>query len=222
MLDELIRTYNEAVTDTDRDRALFAIRRGLDQGLAPEEIVFGVVVPALDKMLDRLTDGSGVSLAQHYMASQIAAEVVDDMVPRFSQSPKTMGRVVIGTAPGDFHNLGKKIVIGCLRAQMIEVFDLGMNVSAERFVEEAVKHEAGVIGVSAMMVHTARGPGGAIRVRELLREQALEGRIRLAVGGAPYRFDPNLYKVVGADAYGDSGLAAGRVMLELLEEVTGS
>ena len=102
---------------------------------------------------------------------------------------------------------------------MVEVSDLGVNVPAERFVDAAVAADAQVIAISAMMVHTATGPKGASRVRELLRERGLEERIRLVVGGAPYRFDGELYKSVGADAWAADGVSAGRVIVDLIREV---
>lgn len=68
---------------------------------------------------------------------------------------------------------------GCLRAGMVEVVDLGLNVTADAFVEAAVKQDAQVIGISSMMVHTARGENGASGVRSLLRKEGLENRIKL-------------------------------------------
>ena len=127
--------------------------------------------------------------------------------------------MVIGTAQGDLHSLGKRIVMGCLKALMVDVIDLGVNVPAERFVDEAVARDAQVIGISAMMVHTATGPGGAPKVRQLLGERGLEGRIRMVVGGAPYRFDDQLYQRVGADAWAADGVSAGQVIVDLIKEV---
>lgn len=216
MLDETITAYNEAVYDTDRPRAMEVIRAALDRGVTPEEVVFEVVIPALERMVTSIGEDFDANLAQHYMASQIAAEVTDAMVERFAVPPAVEGRVVIGTAYGDLHTLGKRIVGGCVRALMIGVTDLGVNVSAERFVDEAEAQGASVIAVSAMMLHTARGDHGARRVRQLLDERHLAGRIALIVGGAPYRFDHNLYRVVGADAWSEDGVTAGQVIRELV------
>jgi methylmalonyl-CoA mutase cobalamin-binding domain/chain len=153
------------------------------------------------------------------MAAQIASEVVDEMVPHFTKAPEIIGRVIIGTSQGDFHGLGKRIVSGCLKAMMIDVTDLGLNVAPERFVDEAVAQDAQVIAISSMMIHTAKGDNGCRRVRQILKEQGLETRIRIAVGGAPYRFDPELYRTVGADAWADNGITAGRTITDLIREV---
>jgi len=219
MLDEVIKAYNAAVYDTDRSRALQAVSDAIAQGVSPEDIVFKVVIPGLDLMVKALNEGFDTNLAQHFMTSQIAAEVTEKMLAQFKAQPEVVGRVVIGTAAGDLHTLGKRIVIGCLKAQMIEVSDLGVNVPAEKFVDQAVSWNAQVIAVSAMMVHTARGENGALKVRKLLKERGLEDRIKLVVGGAPFRYDPELYKMVQADAWAENGVTAAKVILDCIREV---
>ncbi len=218
MLDDLIKKYNSAVLDTDRDRALQLVSEAVAQGISPEDIVFKVVIPSMDMMIKALSEGFDTNLAQHFMTSQIAAEVTERMLVLFKSPPTVVGKVIIGTAAGDLHTLGKRIVIGCLKAQMIDVTDLGVNVPAERFVDEAVARGAQVIGVSAMMVHTARGENGALKVRKILKERGLERKIKLVVGGAPYRYDPELYKVVQADAWAENGVSALRVIMDCIAE----
>lgn len=219
MLEDVIREYNAAVLDTDRARALQVVTQALQQGARPEDIVFQVVIPGLDLMVKALSEGFDTNLAQHFMTSQIAAEVTEKMLTLFQAPPEIFGRVVIGSASGDLHTLGKRIVIGCLKAQMIDVTDLGVNVSAEKFVDEAVAHQAQVIGVSAMMVHTARGEGGASKVRQILKARGLEDQIKLVVGGAPFRFDPDLVKFVQADGWAENGVSATKVIMDCIREV---
>ncbi|NNM82169.1 MAG: cobalamin-binding protein [Burkholderiales bacterium] len=219
MLGDVIAAYNSAVYDTDRAKALEVVSGALAQGATPEEIIFDVVIPGLDIMVKALDEGYDANLAQHFMTAQIAADVTDRMLPLFKSPPKIAGRVIIGTAAGDLHTLGKRIVMGCLKAHMIEVSDLGVNVPAERFVEEALAKQAEVIGISAMMVHTARGENGAMKVAKILEENGLRSRIKLVVGGAPFRYDPDLYRIVGADATAANGVSAARTILECIREV---
>lgn len=219
MLKEIVKTYNEAVFDTDRERALRVVHDALARGVTPEEIIFKVVIPALEAMVKSISEDFDANLAQHFMASQIASEVTDEMVARFEKSPETIGQVVIGTAQGDMHSLGKRIVIGCLRAQMIGVTDLGVDVSAETFVAEAIACKAPVIAISAMMVHTATGEEGCLKVRQLLKERGLEERIKIIVGGAPFRWDHDLYRQVQADAWAEDGVTAAKIIKDLIQEV---
>jgi methanogenic corrinoid protein MtbC1 len=219
MLDAIIKAYNEAVFETDKEAAFAVVQAALDRGVSPEDVVFKVVIPAVGEMMANITKDPDANLAQHFMTAQIAAEVTERMLARFAHPPEIIGRVVIGTASGDLHSLGKRIVMGCLKALMVEVTDLGVNVPAQRFVDAAIEHDAQVIAISAMMVHTATGEHGCRGVRRLLKERGLEGRIRIVVGGAPYRFDGELYKTVGADGWAPDGISAGRVIVDLIREV---
>jgi 5-methyltetrahydrofolate--homocysteine methyltransferase len=208
--------YYNAVFDTDRERALAVVQRALDAGVTPEEVIFTIIIPGMEKMIGGMLTDSLVTLSQHFLASQIAEEVTDMLIPRFKTAPEMQGHVVIGTSFGDFHGLGKKIVIGCLRAKMFQVTDVGINARPERFVEEARAVGAQVIGISSMMVHTAVGEQGPRRVRALLREQGLEERIKLVVGGAPYRFHDTLYHEVGADAWAATAIEGAEIIAGLI------
>lgn len=220
IFDQIVADFNEAIFDTDRETALNVIRNAVENGLTPEEVVFDIVTPSLDYFLTGRTGKKmDFNLAQHFMTSQIAAEITEEMVQKFKKPPEIIGRIVIGTAHGDLHSLGKRIVIGCLRAQMIEAIDLGVNVSPEKFVDEAVANNAQVIGISSMMVHTARGENGCIRVREILKQRGLEKKIKIIVGGAPFGFDSELYNVIQADAWAKDGLIAGEIVTKLIKEV---
>lgn len=220
MLQDVLTSYYSAIIDTDRVRALAVVHAALARGVSPEQIVFDVVVPAIELNMKAISDTGDVNLAQHFMGSQIGATVVEEMIPLFSRKPETVGRVVLGTSAGDFHGLGKRIVAGCLKARMVDVLDLGLNVPAERFVDEAIAGGAQVIGISSMMVHTARGPNGALGVRRILRERKLEAKLKLIVGGAAYRWDHHLYKTVEADAWAENGVLAADAVCTLLREVS--
>jgi trimethylamine corrinoid protein len=221
MLDNIIKSYNEAVFETDKEEAFNVINQALEQGITPEQVVFDIVIPAVGEMMSNITKDPDANLAQHFMTAQIASEITEKMLEKFTTPPEIIGRMVIGTAQGDLHSLGKRIVMGCLKAMMVDVIDLGVNVPAEKFVDEAVACNAQVIGISAMMVHTATGAGGAQKVRQILSERGLEKSIRVVVGGAPYRFDDQLYKNVGADAWAADGVSAAQVIVDLIKEVKG-
>ena len=105
---------------------------------------------------------------------------------------------------------------------MITVHDLGLNVPAEKFVEAALEHGAGIIAISSMMIHTARGENGCLGVRRILKERGLEDRLKIIVGGAPFRFDDQLYRTVEADAWSEDGLSAANVVIDLMKEVSPS
>jgi trimethylamine corrinoid protein len=212
-------SYYEAVKDTDRDKALSSVEDAIKDGVQPEEIVFEIVVPAIESMLKEFTVDESTTLSQHFIASKLAEEVTAKMFPLFKTAPEEQGTVIIGTSFGDFHGLGKKIVGGCLKANMFNVIDVGLNVKPENFVDTAVEHQSTIIGISSMMVHTATGEKGAKGVRGILRERGLESEIKLVVGGAPYRFHDELYKEVEADGWAETGIEAVSIIKKLQKGV---
>ena len=117
------------------------------------------------------------------------------------------GKIVLGTVKGDLHDIGKNLVAILLRGAGFEVIDLGHDVPAEAFVDAAVREEATLIGMSALLTTTM------LRMRDvvsLLRERGLAGRVRTIVGGAPV--DAAFAREIGADAYAcDAATAVERV-----------
>jgi trimethylamine corrinoid protein len=218
MLEQVVTAYHEAIVDTDCDRAMQIVHDAVEHGISPEDIVLKVVIPSMVMMDTSIREGFNVNLSQHYMIAQIASDVTEEMLAKFPNPSRRVGTIVLGTSRGDFHGLGKKIVAGCLKASMIEVVDLGLNVAPEHFIEQAVAHNAEVIGISSLMLHTARGEEGCRKVRRLLKAAGLENKIKIIVGGVPYRWDPDLYTVVQADAWAENAIAAGPIVTRLIHE----
>jgi len=157
MFETYIKDYNEAVMEIDKEAALEVVENALANGVIPEDIVFKIVMPAVEDMMEHVLNDLDTNLAQHFMTAQIAAEITEKMLQKFTQPPEVIGRVIIGTVFGDLHSLGKRIVMGCLKSMMVDVIDLGVNVTAEEFVNAAIEQNAQVIAVSSMMMHTATG-----------------------------------------------------------------
>jgi len=216
MFETYINDYNEAVFEIDKELALEVIETALEEGVTPEQVVFNIIIPSIEVMMAEIVINADTNLAQHFMTAQIAAEVTEQMLAKFESPPEIIGRVIIGTSYGDLHSLGKRIVMGCLKSMMVDVVDLGVNIKAEAFVDAAIAQEAQIIAISSMMVHTATGEEGSLKVRTLFKERHLEDKIKLVVGGAPYRFDHELYTKVGADSWAADGVTAAKIIRQLI------
>jgi 5-methyltetrahydrofolate--homocysteine methyltransferase len=117
------------------------------------------------------------------------------------------GRVVIGSVHGDLHDIGKNLVSIMLKGAGFDVIDLGHDVPAERFVDAATEHDAGVIALSALLTTTMPVMKDVV---ELVRARGLSGRLKVIVGGAPV--SDSWAREIGADGYGyDAANAVERV-----------
>ena len=108
-----------------------------------------------------------------------------------------VGRVIMGTVKGDLHDIGKNLCIMMLRGSGFEVFDLGVDVSADDFIDSVEEHHANIVGMSALLTTTMPNMGRTI---EAFIDADLRDDVKFMVGGAPVT--PDFADDMGADAYG--------------------
>lgn len=183
-----------------------------------ERVLKEVLDPTLTEIGDHWQLAELFTLAQVYVAARVTEDVLSKIAQQKQRSaadrpPK--GPVVLGNIEADFHALGRRMVGTFLRAEGWIVHDLGNDVPAEVFVDKAQEVGARVIGVSAMMMTTARN---VRRVREEIDRRGLTGRIQLAVGGAVFRVCPGLVEEVGGDGTAFSALEVDGLFERLWEQ----
>lgn len=175
----------------------------LDAGLAdrPAEVIERVMVPVLVSIGAGWEAGT-VALSQVYMSSRICQNIVASTPGANECRRHNQPRIAVAVLD-DVHTLGKSIVLSELRASGYSVEDFGACRSVAELVAMAQSHDTEVLMVSVLMLRAA------LRVADLrvgLDAAGLE--TSLVVGGAPFRFDRNLWREVGADHVGRSAADA--------------
>ncbi|MDO9325782.1 MAG: cobalamin-dependent protein [Methanoregula sp.] len=184
----------DALISVDRVRAGRIVRDSCTAG-SPFICLESLIVPALEEVGRRWEAGE-VALSQVYMSGRICEEIVDSMLPvgdpRRVDQPK-MAIVVLE----DHHTLGKRIVLSVLRAGGYEVTDYGQGISVDQLVDLVTRDKVIILLISTLMLPSA------LRVKEAIaRIKKILPGTKIIVGGAPFLFDPLLWKEVGADAMG--------------------
>jgi methanogenic corrinoid protein MtbC1 len=203
-IDDLV----ESIRQADRTRARVLVEAwAAEKGY--ESVVLDLLSPALESIGKGWSEGTGeVSLAQAYVASKLAEEVLGKVLAQRAGSgvvASTKGPVVVGNIQDDFHPLGRKMVASFLRLEGWDVRDLGVDVSAKDFVDTAQRVGARVLGVSAMMYSTAKN---VVDLRREIDTRGLHGQLQLAVGGAVFKLRPELLQAFGADGTAATALDA--------------
>ena len=86
----------------------------------------------------------------------------------------------MGTVAGDLHDIGKNIVKMVLEGGGWEVIDLGVNVTAEKFIEAVKTNSIKIVGLSALLTTTMQNMSLIVkRLREEFKD------ILIIIGGAP-------------------------------------
>jgi methylmalonyl-CoA mutase cobalamin-binding domain/chain len=124
---------------------------------------------------------------------------------------KPVGKVVVGTVKGDIHDIGKNLVGMMMEGAGFEVIDLGINIEADTYIEAIEKHEANILGMSALLTTTM--PYMKV-VIDTMKERGIRDDYIVLVGGAP--LNEEFGQAVGADAYCRDAAVAVDVAKELM------
>lgn len=211
---ELSGKLFDTMIAADRPGASRIIEEALAGGIAPRQVITGILDPAIVS-LGKMWEEQCMSLAQNFVASKIAEDTLLRCIPVKEERRSSKGSVVIGNIEDDFHSLGRRAVGLFLEAAGWDVHDLGNDIPAEQFIEKACEVSASVIGVSAMMQTTAMNIG---KVRKLLDKYNLNSSVKLAVGGAVFNWRPELVAEVGGDGTAHNAVGADELFLRLQAE----
>ena len=161
---------------------------------SPLEAVEQLILPALEQIGLAWETGQ-VALSQVYMSGRLCEALVERVLPPGAPDRKHAPRAAIAVLE-DHHLLGKRIVHSVVRASGFELSDFG-TATVEELLARVRAERVEVLLVSVLMLPSA------LRVRDLCDGLKAGGsRVKVAVGGAPFLFDPGLWREVGADAMG--------------------
>lgn len=203
----LVSEIADNLVHGEDDRVAKLVRQAVDQGTPAATILNDGLIAGMNVVGEqfRLRE---IFLPDVLLAARAMYAGLDLLKPALAGADlPTAGRVVIGTVRGDLHDIGKNLVGIMLGGAGFEVIDLGNDVPAARFVEEAERQGARVIGLSALLTTTMPVMKDVV---DLVRARGLAGRVSVIVGGAPVT--EAWAREIGADAHGyDAANAVERI-----------
>lgn len=204
------KDISEAVLTGKKKSIAAMIETEIGKGSSPEQIINGMIIPALQKVGELYEQK--VYFLPHLIYSAEAARAAFDHLEKhyITGSQEVKKKVIIATVKGDIHDIGKNLVAMLLRNHGFSVTDLGKDVPAETIVAAAAKEDADIIGLSALITTTAVEMEGVIA---LARKEGL--RAGIMVGGAVVT--EKYAKSIGADAYAADAAGAVREAARLTE-----
>ena len=197
MSSEILENLKKAITGYDREGAVDWARKAVQERIDP--------IKALDTMtvaIRQIGDGFGKGelwlpdLVGAAAAMAAATPIIEEEIKRVGATRESLGIVVIGTVYGDIHTIGKTMVATLLTANGFAVNDLGINVTAESFVQGVNEHKAGILAMSALMTTTAPEQR---KVIEALKKEGIRDTVKIMVGGGA--ITQEFADSIGADGY---------------------
>jgi methanogenic corrinoid protein MtbC1 len=159
---------------------------------------------AMEVVGDRFAGGQ-YFIPELVYSGELLKQITELVKPHLVQSgdTKRLGKVVIGTVAGDIHDIGLNIVEFMLNVNGFEVYNLGIDVPVEKFVEKMKETKAPVLGLSGFLTLAFDSMKDTV---EALEAAGLRDETKIMIGGG--QMDNEIVKYAKADAYGKDAMAA--------------
>ena len=189
------------------------VSKAIADGTAPEEILNEGLLPGMSNIGEKFKNNE-VYVPEVLIAARAMSAGVTMLKPLMaSEEMAGAGTAVIGTVKGDLHDIGKNLVKMMLEGKGINVIDLGVDVSAEKFVDEAIANNAQIICCSALLTTTMNEMENVVKVAT---EKGIRENVFIMVGGAP--ITQEYCDKIGADCYTTDAASASDAAIEYLKK----
>lgn len=205
MAKDLLARIADSLDAGEPDQTAVLTREALDAGVEPLTIIDGGLIQGMNIVGEKFS--AGTYFLPHLIIAakgmKAAMEILEPVLHEKQQVRKSPGKVVIGTVAGDIHEIGKSLVGTMLSANGFEVYDLGVDVPVDRFIQEVKSRQADLLGLSALLT-TTRGVQRS--VIEALEAEGLRDGVKVLVGGAPVT--AAWAREIKADGYAEDAMGA--------------
>ena len=202
----------QAIVDGKSDEAVAATKEGIANGIEPQDLINGQMVRAMGEVGRLFQDGKAF-VPQLLMAGRAMKAALELLKPLLAGTASTsLGKVVIGTVKGDLHDIGKNLVASMLEGCGFEVVNIGIDVSADKFIEAIRQNKPDILCMSALLTTTM---GYMKEVIQALEDAGIRHQVKVMVGGAPVT--QGFADEIGADGYSDNANSAVAVAKQLLK-----
>ena len=201
----------QAILDGKSEDAATATREAIAQNIAPQDLINGQMIRAMSEVGRRFQDGKAF-VPQLLMAGRAMKAALEILKPMMAGTANTtLGKVVIGTVKGDLHDIGKNLVASMLEGCGFEVVNIGIDVSADTFIQAVKDNQPDILCMSALLTTTM---GYMKEVIDALEAAGIRDQVKVMVGGAPVT--QGFADEIGADGYSDNANSAVTVAKQLL------
>ena len=193
------------LSDLKEPEALAFVEKALGEGVDPMQLL-GDAKEGMNIVGQRFAD-SDYFIPDLVFSGEILKGIVKMLEPHFkdkeSEEGERLGKVIIGTVAGDIHDIGKDLVTFMLDVSGFEVFDLGIDVPVQKFVDAIKETGSTVVGLSGFLTLAFDSMKETV---DAIKEAGLRDNVKIMIGGG--QMDEQVRDFAGADAYGKDAMEA--------------
>lgn len=193
---DILKRIQEAVVKYSIEDVKTLTRTALDQNVPPSDILNQGLIKGLEAIGD-LYERQQIFVPELLLAGMAMKEGLSLLKPTLEKrNIPPLGKMVIGTVQGDVHDIGKNIVSMFFAGAGFHVIDLGIDISAQKFMETVEKEKPDILALSCLYTPTRLTMKDVIQA---LESANLRNKIKVLIGGAP--IDQRFADMIGADGY---------------------
>ena len=213
---EILKALHNAVSNFEEDDAVKWAKIALQEGVDP-------FVATMNGLADGMIEAGEKYNRKEYFVPELlmcadalyaGLNLLKPAIDASGRKSEAKGSIVLGVVEGDVHDIGKNLVKLMFEVAGWTVYDLGKDVPLDKFVEEMIKTESQVVGISALMTTSM------LSMPEVIKKlRAKNPKVRIMLGGAP--LNPEVAEKYGADGYAkNAGTAVDEAihLLKMLKE----
>jgi dimethylamine corrinoid protein len=185
----------ELFTNLEEDKVIEAVKDELQKNTDPMAII-EACQRGMVEVGDRFQNGT-YYLPELLIAAEVFDTVMDILADKITgDDTKTKATIVLGTVKGDLHDIGKNIFKTLAEVNGFRIYDLGIDVPPDKFIEAVQKENAQIVGMSGLLTTVF---DSMQEIVEKLSEAGLRDKVKVIIGGAP--IDKGVMNMVGSDAF---------------------
>jgi len=192
---QILASLRDSIVDLNIEGVKKAAQAALTAGVPAYKAVVEGMAKGMEIVGQKYEAGE-YFLAELIMAGETMKEGMTVLEPHLKAGDiKAAGKIVIGTVRGDLHDIGKNVVVTLLKAANYDIIDMGVDVTAEQFVQAVKEHKPDIVAMSALLTTTMIEMENVVRS---LVKAGLKRNVKIIIGGAP--ITPEYAKKIHADA----------------------
>ena len=198
----MFEEIKQAIITGNEAQAVRLTQALLDKNTEPQKVLKEGLVAGMDVVGARFK-AYEMWLPEVILAAKAMKAATSLLKPYLERSGGSMklGKIVIATVEGDVHDIGKNLVSMMLESAGFDMVDLGVNAKVSAIAEAAVKQEADLVGLSALLTTTMLAMKPAVKAI-----RAASAKVKVMVGGSP--ITQEWAKEAGADGFAPDALRA--------------
>lgn len=205
MSEDIFKLMTQSILDGDVDRANELARQSIEQGIDPMDAINQGFIIGIHQVGDDFNTGTAF-FPELVIAGAAMTSAMNVLKPEFAKrgtERESLGVVVLATAEGDIHDIGKNLVGTMLAVAGFTVHDLGVDVPIATIIEKASEHNAELVAVSALLTTTMMKQRDVV---EAMEDAGMRDSVKVIVGGAPV--DQAWVEEIRADGFSKDAVGA--------------